>query len=190
MIFITYQTKELKTLYNFKNEATFTYERINKFFEKYKIAVERNIVKDTLENILKDIKEESTNEKIYYEKVDKHFNYQIEPVEIFTKWERLFKELSVNYENKIRDKKMENLSLFRLKIIVINNDNKLGPWQSIEILNTLPYEVDVYWINVKKFLRVIDEVELKMNSSTLMDFNPNPISIFINCLFNESKKIR
>lgn len=191
MIFITYQTKELKALCNFANEVGFTYEKINKFFEKYEIAIERNIVKDSLEDILRDINEtNSYTEKIYYEKVDENFNYKIEPVEIFTKWKELFKTLNDNYENKIREKNFQNFLTSRLKIIVINNNNKLGPWQSIEILNTLPYKADIYWIDVKNFLNVIEEVEEKMNPTQLMEFNPCPTCIFINCLFDKAKKIR
>lgn len=190
MIFITYQTKELKTHCYSNNKPYFVYEKINKFFEKYTIAIDRNIVKDSLEDIIEDIKKESVNEKIYYERVDEHFNYKIEPVEIFTKWERLFKELNANYENKIREKKIEDLSRFKLKIIVINNDNKLGPWQSIEILNTLPYEVDIYWINVDNFLDVIDETKIIMNSTMIRENNPNASGVFSRHLFQKAKKIK
>ena len=176
MIFITYQTKELKAHHCINDKPYFVYEKINQFFERYGIAIDKNIVKDSLEDILEEINCNSFNEKIYYEKVDEHFNYIIKPIEIFSKWERLFKELNNYYENKIKAKEdVNNLSSIKLKIIVINNDNKLGPWQSIEILNTLPYEVDVYWINVKKFLNVIDEVKTTMNSHMLSEFKAKKI---------------
>lgn len=191
MIFITYQTKELKAHHCINDKPYFVYEKINQFFERYGIAINKNIVKDSLEDILEEINCNSLNEKIYYEKVDEHFNYIIKPIEIFSKWERLFKELNNYYENKIKAKEdVNNLSPIKLKIIVINNDNKLGPWQSIEILNTLPYEVDVYWINVKKFLNVIDEVKTTMNSHMLSEFTPNASNIFKRNLLDKAKKIR
>ena len=51
------------------------------------------------------------------------------------------------------------LPALKYKIIILNNDEKLGPWQSVEILNAISKEAELYWLTVQDFINVIEKTK-------------------------------
>lgn len=160
MIFITYQTSELKQFYNYNKERCVAYKVINQFFNNSDFAISMNIINDDLHDIFDAIIKNENQNKVYYERVDENFKSNASPVCIFLKWQQLFNKLSEHYKKEAMslddEKKLPNL---KYKIIILNNDEKLGPWQSVEILNAISKEAELYWLTVQDFINVIEKTK-------------------------------
>lgn len=160
MIFITYQTSELKQFYSYNKKRRIAYKVINQFFNDSSFAISMNIINDDIQDIFDAIIKNDNQNKVYYERVDENFKSNISPVSIFLKWQQLFNKLSEHYRKEVMSSDDEKtLPDLKYKIIILNNDEKLGPWQSVEILNAISREAELYWLTVQDFINVIEKTK-------------------------------
>lgn len=150
MIFITYKTTELKA-YN-KNTHEPNYIKINKFLEPLSL-VKNGINKANTDKIISAIND--SEEQIYFEPVQEDFKYD-DNLNLVSFWKDLFNKaeemLKKAKENQKADSEKKN------EIIIINQSEILGQWQSIELLTGLRHFSRVFWINVDNFLSVVNKV--------------------------------
>lgn len=165
MIFITYQTSELKQFYNYNKERHIAYKVINQFFDDCNFAISMNIINNSLEDIFDAIIKNKNENQVYYERVEDNFKNDASPISIFLKWQQLFNKLSEHYRKEAMSLDDEKtLPALKYKIIILNNDEKLGPWQSVEILNAISKEAELYWLTVQDFINVIEKTKVDNNN--------------------------
>lgn len=129
------------------------YKKINDFFKNI------TIFNENLESTINSINDD--DEQIYYECVKEPYDRKDEDYISF--WAKLFERA----ENQIKAAKEKSNAAFEKTndIIVINETEILGQWQSLEVLTGLRYSSRVFWISVDALLKTIKKLDKKYGSS-------------------------
>lgn len=153
MIFITYKTTELQQYK--KKSSKKKYEEINDFLSPISI-VKEEIKPETIKKIVTSVNDES--EQIYYEPVKEKYEYN-KDLDFIDFWSQLFDEINKKIETAYKNNTITTLE--HIKLIIVNQSEILGQWQSVEVLSAIRHGAHLFWISVDDLLAVINKVKEK-----------------------------
>lgn len=159
MIFITYKTNELKKL----DENNIPRYKVINVFLQDKTIISGKLNNKTINNIVNHIND--SEEQIYYEKVLDNYSYGKTGVNYVELWSKLFSKA----EDKIKEIIKNNKVNLRNNIVIVNDNENLGPWQSLEVLTGLRHFGNVYWISVDKFIKTIRKATKKYSNESCVN---------------------
>lgn len=161
MIFITYKTTELRQFK--KRQLKKKYEIINDFLAPISIVKEA-IAQNTTDKVILSIDDKS--EQIYYEPVKEEYQYDND-LNFVKFWSQLFNKINEKIDSAYKNKTVNNLE--HIKLVIVNQSEILGQWQSVEVLSAIRHDAHIFWISVDNLLAVINKVEKKRKKNDKSD---------------------